>query len=49
MKDKPINMGSDTKWGKIIGIGFIGGERYYWMQDKHGAIAMMPWSVVEAE
>lgn len=35
-------------YGKVIAIGDISGERYYWMEDKDGMISMMPWMAVEA-
>jgi hypothetical protein len=47
METKPLNIGIKTKWGKITAVGITGGERYYWMVDKHGCVAMMPASVVE--
>ena len=47
METKPLNLGTKTKWGKITAVGITGGERYYWMVDKHGCVAMMPASVVE--
>lgn len=42
-----LKINSKTKWGKIKAIGFISGERYYWMIDKYGCISMMPACVVE--
>lgn len=47
METKPLNIGIKTEWGKITAVGITGGERYYWMVDKHGCVAMMPASVVE--
>lgn len=47
--------GSVAKWligeehlvfGKVIGAGFIEGEAYRWLQNKHGAISMMPLDVL---
>ena len=42
-----LQLGSDTQWGKIIAVGIIEGERYYWMLDKSGTISMMPDFMVE--
>ena len=42
-----LGIGEETKWGKVIMIGRTLGERYYWMEDKDGGIAMMPADVVE--
>lgn len=36
-----------TPWGPIGAVGVVGGERYYWMIDKHGVVSMMPACVVE--
>lgn len=43
---KALCIGTKTKWGVIIAIGWVG-ERYYWMIDKEKSIAMMPASTVE--
>lgn len=44
----PLEIGSTVKpWGEIIAIAFLSGERYYFLQAKHGGISMMPWSAVE--
>jgi hypothetical protein len=40
-------LGTKTRWGKIAAVGFIGGERYYWMIDRYGTVAMMPADAVE--
>lgn len=42
-----IPLGTETKWGTIGAIGTTGGERYYWILDKDGGVAMLPASVVE--
>ena len=42
-----LALGSKTKWGKVVAVGWIG-ERYYWMIDKYG-VSMMPASVVEPD
>ena len=34
-------------YGKIAAVGNIGGERYYWMVSRGGAVSMMPAVVVE--
>ena len=44
---KIIPIGTKTKWGKIAAIRTIEGERYYFMVDKDGGVAMMPANVVE--
>lgn len=43
----PLQLGTKTRWGKIAAVGFIGGERYYWMIDRYGTVAMMPADAVE--
>ena len=40
-------IGTKTQWGIIVAVAFISGERYYFMLDKYGGVAMMPASVVE--
>lgn len=42
-----LPIGQKTKWGKIAMIRTIEGERYYFMIDKSGCVAMMPSDVVE--
>ena len=42
---KPL--GTMTRWGRVVMVGWVG-ERYYWMVDKHGSVAMMPADIVEA-
>ena len=37
-----------SPYGKIVAIGSLSGERYYWFIDEHGAVAMLPAAVVEA-
>lgn len=46
--NKPIlPLGTPVKpWGKIIAVGWYG-ERYYWLENDHGDISMMPARVVE--
>lgn len=43
----PLPLGTKTQWGKIEMVGITGGERYYWMLDKHGGVSMIPASIVE--
>lgn len=43
----PLPLGTPTVWGQIVMVGILAGERYYWMRDKSGGIAMMPADVVE--
>jgi len=40
-------LGTKTPWGKIVAVGTVQGERYYWIEDGLGGIAMMPADVVE--
>lgn len=35
----PIN--TETKFGRVKAIGFISGERYYWMLDEDGSVSMI--------
>ena len=42
---KSIN--SKTKWGKVVAIKLIDGERYYFMIDKYKTVSMIPADVVE--
>ena len=44
----PLLLGTKTRWGKIVAVGYVG-ERYYWMIDKHGTVSMMPAISVEGE
>lgn len=44
---KALSLGTQTQWGNVAMIGVLSGERYYWMVDKHGSVAMMPASTVE--
>ena len=43
----PLALGTKTEWGTIDMIGTTGGERYYWMTDKHGCVSMIPAFIVE--
>lgn len=41
-------IGTEVKpYGIIKAVGWTGGERYYWFEDKHGSVAMMPAYVIE--
>lgn len=42
-----LPLGTRTRWGSVDGIGIVGGERYYWILDKHGIVSMMPACAVE--
>jgi len=44
-----IPLGTKTKWGTIEAVGLTGGERYYWMVDKFGGVAMIPAFMVEED
>lgn len=47
-KMKPLKIGAVVKpYGKIAAIGWLQGERYYWLIDKYGTVSMMPAFVVE--
>lgn len=41
------SLGDTTYWGEIVAIGFMNGERYYWMIDKRGVVSMIPARVME--
>ena len=43
----PLALGTETEWGTIGAVGITGGERYYWMVDKHEGVSMIPAFVVE--
>jgi hypothetical protein len=41
-------IGTEVKpYGIIKAVGWTGGERYYWFEDKHGSVAMMPAYIIE--
>ena len=42
-----IPLGSETNYGTVHAVGYVGGERYYWLIDKKGTVSMMPSCVVE--
>lgn len=37
-----VAIGSQTQWGRVVAISCVDGERYYFMQDMTGVVAMMP-------
>jgi hypothetical protein len=48
MRDKPLSLGTFVMpWGKVAAVGFIEGERYYWLTSHDGDVSMMPADVVE--
>jgi len=49
MDSKPLMPGTKTKEGTVEAVGVTGGERYYWLLDKDGAVKMLPWFMVEAK
>ena len=42
-----LTIGTTTPWGRIVAVGWVW-ERYYWIVDRLGGVAMMPASVVES-
>jgi len=45
-----LTLGDTVKpYGKVVAVGKIEGEEYYWFIDKHGSVAMIPAIVVEKE
>ena len=42
-----IALHSQTKWGEVVMVGVLDGERYYWLE-KDGDVAMLPAITVEA-
>jgi len=46
MKNKIVKIGTKTKWGKVVMVGYVG-ERYYWIIGKDKVVSMMPACVVE--
>ena len=47
-REKPLRIGTKTKWGIIKAVGYVG-ERYYWIVDKDKNVAMMPACVIETK
>lgn len=48
MTSEPLPLGTEVKpYGKIEMIGSLDGERYYWLVNKDGSVAMMPSIVIE--
>ena len=48
IQNKPLKIGTKTRWGIIKMIGWVG-ERYYWMVAKDKSVSMMPADVVEPQ
>ena len=45
----PIPLGTIVEpYGKVAQVGWVG-ERYYWLIDEEGTIAMMPADVIEQD
>ena len=44
---RTLPLGTETQWGLVSAVGWTAGERYYWMIDEHGSVAMLPADVVE--
>ena len=44
-----LKLGTMTPWGKVAGVGVIGGERYYWLVDRDILVSMLPARMVEVE
>lgn len=43
-----LTLGDTVKpYGKVVAVGKIEGEEYYWFIDKHGSVAMIPAVAVE--
>ncbi len=43
-----LSLGDTAKpYGKVVAVGMIEGERYYWFVDKHGTVSMIPAVAVE--
>ena len=42
-----LKLGSKTKYGKVVGVTFTGGERYYFLMGKGGTISLLPADVLE--
>lgn len=42
-----VKLGSKTPYGKVVAVGLIGGERYYWMIGRGQGVSMMPADVIE--
>jgi len=43
----PLAIGVETQWGKIVAVGWIGNERYYWVIDRYECTSMLPAIIVE--
>ena len=40
-------LGEKTKFGKVVGITFTCGERYYFLKGKGGTISLLPADAIE--
>lgn len=43
-----ILLGTETKFGEVVGITVTGGERYYFLIGKGGTVSLLPADVVES-
>ena len=43
-----LRLGDQTRWGRVGAVGFICGERYYFMVSKTDVVSMIPAIIVEA-
>lgn len=47
-RDEPLPLGTAVPpYGEIQAVGMLGGERYYWLTTKDGAVSMIPAVVLE--
>jgi hypothetical protein len=47
--NQPLSIGTQIKpYGKVIAIAWLG-ERYYFLSDERGSVAMMPATTIEAK
>jgi hypothetical protein len=46
---EPLLLGTETDHGRVGGIVFTGGERYYLLLKPNGVVSLLPWFVVEGE
>lgn len=42
-----VVIGTKTVFGKVVGITNRGGERYYFLINKHGDVSLMPATLIE--
>ena len=43
----PVRIGTMTRWGRIVAIGSIAGDRYYWVENQMMIVSMLPASMLE--